>query len=100
MAFEGEYECTNCGKVEERELLAVKKVSFHEIGVGGGTLRSRTVAWLCPLCVARDEHWTRDEYNSPGMKGAARNKARTRKRKRESELYQRIINESAQTQEA
>lgn len=57
-----EYVCSNCGDFTEREMLTVKKVSFQEIGLNPTTLRARTVAWLCPKCVAIDPDWRQEAY--------------------------------------
>lgn len=68
MAFTGEYKCTSCGTSQGNpSLLVTKKVMFQELGESPRTLKSRTVAWLCPSCVANDSDWRRPPYSSPGM---------------------------------
>lgn len=73
MAVNPAYRCTRCGTkpgggtdVEARELLTVKKVSFNEMGIGGRTLRSRVVDWLCPECVRSDPDYNREKFVAPG----------------------------------
>lgn len=67
-----DYRCTRCGQrpapeeTKARDLLTVKKVSFLEMGMGGRTLRSRVVDWLCPACVAKDEDYNREPFVAPG----------------------------------
>ena len=87
MAFNGEYVCTQCGKQENREMLVVKKVQFQELGVLPTTLRSRSVAWLCPSCVAADADWNQELYSSPGLRPR---KQRNNPRLNDSPLYRRI----------
>ncbi len=67
MAFHGEYKCSDCGKIESRDLLTAKKVTIQEIGVRPKILRSRIIGWMCPACVAGDADWKREPYASPGM---------------------------------
>lgn len=62
------YSCTSCGTETERELLMVRKVSFHLMGRRGRMIRSRTTDWLCPACVSKDTAWKQEGYHgSPGM---------------------------------
>lgn len=64
-----EYRCTVCGKEFERGDLLVKIVSWKGIGRGAKTVRSRSVAWVCPDCRELDSHWTREGIvTSPGMR--------------------------------
>lgn len=94
MAFAGEYACSGCGKVTKRELLVVKKVQFQELGVKPLTLRSRSVAWLCPTCVARDPHWRQDPYASPGMTRPVQSK-----KANQSTVFQKIRSEEDAAQD-
>lgn len=64
------YACTQCKSPTKRELLTVKKIIFQEIGVKPRQARSRTAAWLCPLCLSRDPDWNRPAYVAPGVVGA------------------------------
>lgn len=78
MAHDREYKCTICGaapglsETESRDLLTVKKVSFLEMGLGGRTLRSRVVGWLCPRCVKADPDYQREPFAVPGDTPAQR----------------------------
>jgi len=59
------YRCSECGwggRPEDRELLTVKKVYFNEMGMGGRTLKSRVVGWLCPDCVTKDTDFNRPAF--------------------------------------
>lgn len=68
MAFTGEYKCSKCGSTPGNpDLLVAKKVMFQELGTNPRTLKSRTVDWLCPPCVAKDPDWKKEPYTSPGM---------------------------------
>lgn len=69
MPRETDYVCSRCHTETDRELLTVKKVSFVEMGVGGRTLQSRVVAWLCPSCVKEDPDWNREPFTGPGRGG-------------------------------
>ena len=62
------YECTKCGLETERDLLTVKKIAFLEMGVGGRTIKTRVVAWLCPRCVASDPDFLLEKFKAPGSK--------------------------------
>lgn len=67
MANNPDYKCTRCGKPTERSLLTVKKVVFLEMGLGGRTIRSRVVDWLCPHDIALDDDWNREKFLSPAQ---------------------------------
>lgn len=74
MANEPDYICSNCHQEIDRELLTVVKVSFNEMGVGGRTLRSRVIAWLCPKCLKENPHWNRVPFqDTPGHHGVVQN---------------------------
>lgn len=62
MAGNPEYKCTRCGKDCQRDLLTVKKAVFLEMGMGGRTIRSRVVGWLCPSCTANDSDWNQEKF--------------------------------------
>lgn len=96
MAFTGEYVCSECGNVTDRDLLVVKKVQYQELGLKPMTLRSRSVAWLCPKCVARDPHWRQEPYSSPGMAAAA---PRSNRKVNESTIFQKIRSEEDAAQD-
>jgi hypothetical protein len=65
------YRCSQCGELEEREELVVKKAVFRGMGEDGKTMRSRTVAWLCPLCREADPDWNAPKFtSSPGFADA------------------------------
>lgn len=88
MGFAGEYTCTRCSASCDKEMLLAKQVRFQEIGRGAITFKSRVVDWLCPTCVANDEDWKRDEYESPGMR--FKRKPQTPQRVASSAMYQKI----------
>lgn len=67
MANNPDYKCTQCGKPTERDLLTVKKVVFLEMGLGGRTIRSRVVAWLCPYDIKQDDDWNREKFLAPAQ---------------------------------
>jgi hypothetical protein len=45
--------------------MVAKRVIFTTLGAGYDTLRSRTIAYLCPTCRDLDEHWNRPEFSGP-----------------------------------
>lgn len=63
MANEPDYKCTTCNESPGRDLLTVKRVQFTHMGKGSKTMRSRVVAWKCPLCVSKDPDWNRPAYD-------------------------------------
>lgn len=72
-----QYTCSSCGREVGRGNLKTKRVQFKEMGVGGQTVLTRTVAWLCiipaddggPSCLEADPDWSRKAFvDSPGMK--------------------------------
>lgn len=65
MANNPDYRCTNCSRDCNRELLTVKKTVFLEMGIGGRTVRSRVIGWLCPDCTADDTDWKREKFVPP-----------------------------------
>ena len=63
-----QYKCSACQQPRARDSLTAKRVYFTTMGRGFKTIRSRTVAWLCPDCLEKDDAWTADMYSdSPGM---------------------------------
>lgn len=77
MANQQDYSCTVCHREVGKENLRVKRAVFKEVGKGGATVKTRTVAWLCivphadgsPGCLLEDEDFNLPAYAaSPGMK--------------------------------
>lgn len=66
MARQWNYICTRCGLKPDpsdskaKELLVAKTATFKSLGLHGRTIRSRTIAWLCPNCLDKDI-----QYNMP-----------------------------------
>jgi hypothetical protein len=61
------YKCSGCGKDKAKDDLVVKRVQFREMGMNGKVTSTRTVAWLCPPCLAKDPDTGRDAYmDAPG----------------------------------
>lgn len=54
--------CSKCGQKFPRELLTVKRVTFHEFGKNGRMIKSRTSAWLCPKHRDEDPDWIAEPY--------------------------------------
>ena len=62
-----EYICSACGGRSTKERLHAKRVMFTTIGDKPKTVRSRTVAWLCEVCMMRDYDWNLEAFkSSPG----------------------------------
>lgn len=62
-----DYSCSDCGGRSTREDLMAKRVSFTTIGSTPKTVRSRTVKWLCEVCMMRDPDFNLDPRTSaPG----------------------------------
>jgi rubrerythrin len=62
------YECTVCNTVTHRDDLIVKRAVYKTMGEEGRTLKSRTVAWICPVCIEGDPEWNREKTSSsPGV---------------------------------
>jgi hypothetical protein len=70
------YSCTVCGREVGKFCLYDKRAVFKEVGKGGRSKRTRTVAWLCtvpqedgsPSCLHKDPDWNKPAYlESPGM---------------------------------
>ena len=77
MGGKPKYTCTLCGREVGKDNLKVKRVVFREMGKGGSSVKTRTVAWLCivphddgmPSCLEQDEDWKLPLYaTSPGMR--------------------------------
>lgn len=75
------YACSVCRREVGRANLVAKVVQFKDMGEGGSTIRSRTVAWVCvvaqngggPSCRDLDPDWNRDALaDSPGVKALDR----------------------------
>lgn len=82
MPHYSDYRCTPCGRVTERELLYVKKVTFSEMGAGGKVVRSRTVDWICDECIEKDPEYNSEPYvNAPGLKSPALERVRKAEKK-------------------
>lgn len=58
--------CTRCGETVPTEQATAYRVVFTTIGKPVTTRRSRTVAWLCSVCLNEDEVWNTPPYTSPG----------------------------------
>jgi hypothetical protein len=57
MPVQYDYSCTRCRKAVDRDDLVVKKVTFLSMGLGGNTIQSRVIDWLCPPCLTEDAQW-------------------------------------------
>lgn len=77
MANSYDYSCTICGREVGKDNLRIKRAVFKEVGKGGATVKTRTVAWLCivphedgsPGCLLEDEDFNLPAFAaSPGMK--------------------------------
>ena len=77
MANPQEYSCTACGREVGKDNLRVKRAVFKEVGKGGATIKTRTVAWLCTVpqedgsdpCLHRDPDYGLPAYSAaPGMR--------------------------------
>lgn len=69
--------CSCCGAITSPELLTVKRVQFMPRTRTTKVIRSRSVAWLCGGCLAKDPDWNREAYKgSPGMTSPALNRVR------------------------
>lgn len=62
-----DYVCSMCKTDTPRDDLTAKIATFKKIGPQGKTIRTRTVAWLCPFCLVNDKHWKIEKYNGPGL---------------------------------
>jgi hypothetical protein len=60
--------CTKCGQSFPKDLLTAKIISFSQIGPKKRVLKSRTVAWLCPEDLKKDEAYNLEPHKSPGMR--------------------------------
>lgn len=62
-----DYRCTECGGSSTREKLHAKRATFTTVGPAPKTIRVRTVAWLCEVCMIRDPDWNREAHTqAPG----------------------------------
>lgn len=58
------YHCSRCKALTNRSLMLTKKILFQTMGKEGRWMKTRTVDWLCPRCVAHDSDW-----NEPAHRG-------------------------------
>lgn len=65
-----DYRCTKCQKPTERELLTVRRVSFHEMGSQQKRKGSRVTDWLCPSCLGQDPEWNKSPKHGAFPDGA------------------------------
>lgn len=63
-----DYRCTRCGRDETKDRLTALKVSFLRMGIGGRTLKSRVIAWLCPGCLGKDKVYNSPEHSGPAYR--------------------------------
>lgn len=77
MANSYDYSCSMCGREVGKDNLRIKRAVFKEVGKGGATVKTRTVAWLCiipqedgsPGCLLEDDDFNLPAFAaSPGMK--------------------------------
>lgn len=62
-----DYVCSVCGGRSTKEKLASKRILFSTIGDKPKTFRTRTVAWLCEVCMLRDPDFQREAIvDAPG----------------------------------
>ena len=64
-----EYRCSVCNLEFPRDALTVKRVGFSKIGAGGKTIKTRTVAWLCPEHLEADPAWNRPDRRITAPEG-------------------------------
>lgn len=65
-----DYTCMCCNQLKAREELTTKRAVFYAMGRAGRMVRSRTIGFICSVCLEQDPHWTRrSRVDSPGMKG-------------------------------
>lgn len=81
MPHYSQYICSICGdEFEDKSKLVRKKVDF--VVLGGRTLASRTVAWLCvDKCMKADTDFNRQPFDTPGMKSAPLQRVRAAREK-------------------
>lgn len=61
--------CRDCGRNATGEHMLVKTIIFRIAGRNGRMVRSRSVAWVCDLCVAKDPDWNRQPFDeSPRLR--------------------------------
>lgn len=61
-----DYRCTRCKTETPPEDLRIKRATFATMK--GKTIRTRTVSWLCPACLAVDVQYNLPaRATSPGM---------------------------------
>lgn len=58
--------CSRCGTNVPTESAVAYRVTFTTVSKPAKTIRSRTLEWLCPDCLGRDEVWNLPPYSSPG----------------------------------
>lgn len=61
-----DYRCGGCGTETEPAELTIKRAVFQNL-TDKKVVRSRTVEWLCGLCLGQDPNWNQPLYTSPGM---------------------------------
>lgn len=76
MPHYSEDRCSECGNFCSKELLTVKRATFHPRTQPSKVTRSRTVSWLCETCREKDPDWNREAFNGPGHTSPARERAR------------------------
>lgn len=63
-----DYRCTSCGRRAGREALVAKRVEFATVGKPFKRLKTRTVAWLCSVCLSGDPAWQQESTRgAPGL---------------------------------
>lgn len=67
MAFYTNYKCTACGQKCMKDLLVNKTVVFTPLGTRR-ILKSRSVMFLCPECLEKDEEYNLPPNSGPGTK--------------------------------
>lgn len=64
------YTCMKCKTECERDDLTVKRSVFARMGAGGRVIKSRTLGFLCPSCLAGDRDFNRVALDdAPGHPG-------------------------------
>jgi hypothetical protein len=70
------YTCSECGdEFKDKSKLVRKRVDF--VVLGGRTLVSRTVSWLCiDKCMKKDADYNRKPFDAPGMRSPSLERVR------------------------
>lgn len=66
-----DYVCSACKTDTPRSELTSKIATFKQVGSGGKVIKTRTIGWLCPTCLASDAHWQIEKFDGPGAAKAA-----------------------------